>query len=205
MRPRLLHFSRDKFLPREWLDSVALSCFLILQEIFSIAEVETSERGIVFLPLQKWKCRGRLFYGLGLWICPLNSYRYWHDCMPHMPYSSCYMRSESKSRKVLLRIRILAFNHLLKRRLTTQNTVGWILLMMTYVLPCILLRNSFRLLKTNWCYKQSRHKRICFLALVEQAFVLWHRWWCKAKWTGMHCTPLSRENSLFLKVSFGNY
>lgn len=70
---------------------------------------------------------------------------------------------------------------------------------MTYVLPCILLRNSFRLLKL--VLQTIKARKNLFLG----SFVLWHRWWCKVKRTGTHCTPVSRENSVFLKVPFANY
>lgn len=104
--------SKGKLLPRGWLDLIALSLFLVSQEIFYLAELTKSEGGIVFLHFQKWKCRGALFYGLGLWICSPNSYKYLRYyleaiCMSHVPCSSRYLRSQSKSRKVPLVMYIL--------------------------------------------------------------------------------------------------
>lgn len=104
--------SKGRFLPRKWLDLIGLSLFLLSQEIFYPAKLTKSEVGIVFLHFQKWKCRGALFYGLGLWICSPNSYEYLHYYleaiyMSHVPSSCCYPTSRSKSREVPLVIYIL--------------------------------------------------------------------------------------------------
>lgn len=152
--------SKGKFLPREWLDLTALS-------LLKSQELTKSEGGIVFLHFQRWKCRGALFYGLGLWICSLNSYKYLHYYleaiyMSHAPSSCCYPRSRSKSRKVPLVMYIWSYPSA-KTEIDflglIKNRVEWILLMMTDVLPCILLRKGFRLLKTtgvlnNWSTKE---------------------------------------------------
>lgn len=127
------------------------------QEVFYLAELTKSEGGIVFLHFQRWKCRGALFYRLGLWICSLNSYKYLHYYleaiyMSHAPSSCCYPRSRSKSRKVPLVMYIWSYPSA-KTEIDflglIKNRVEWILLMMTDVLPCILLRKGFRLLKTT--------------------------------------------------------